>query len=155
MKTYEFDAKIQKHPEINAAFVDFPYDVEKEFGVKGQVKVYASFDGYEYRGSLAKMGHACHRLGLTQEIRNAIGKQPGDMVHVIIKQDVAPRTVDIPEDFLKELNGNQKAKSFFESLSYTNKKEFVARITGAKKTETRDKRIADAILKLLNNQKLH
>jgi hypothetical protein len=50
MKTYEFDAEIKKQDSIDAPFVEFPYDVEKEFGVKGQVKVLATFDGCEYRG---------------------------------------------------------------------------------------------------------
>jgi hypothetical protein len=155
MKVDEFDAKIMKHPEIDAAYIDFPYDVEVEFGVKGQVKVLATFDGYEYRGSLSKMGHTCHRLGLTQAIRNAIGKQPDDMVHVIIKQDIEPRIVEIPEDFLEQLNENQKAKDFFDTLSYTNKKEFVVWISSAKRAETREKRITDAIDMLLNNIKRH
>ncbi|WP_010233489.1 DUF1905 domain-containing protein [Clostridium arbusti] len=39
MKSYEFDAVIKKHGTIDAAYIEFPYDVEKEFGTKGQVKV--------------------------------------------------------------------------------------------------------------------
>lgn len=45
MKKYEFDALIQKHDSIDAAFIEFPYDVLEEFGTKGQVKVKAVFDG--------------------------------------------------------------------------------------------------------------
>ena len=29
---YEFDAVIQKVPDIDGAYVEFPYDVKKEFG---------------------------------------------------------------------------------------------------------------------------
>jgi hypothetical protein len=106
MKIYEFDALIQKHPDMDASFIEFPYDVEKEFGTKGQVKVLATFDGYEYRGSLAKMGHPVHRLGLTKEIRNAIRKKPGDTIHVTLKKDEAPRIVEAPDDFSKLLDQN-------------------------------------------------
>ena len=63
MKLYEFDAIIKKTDFIDATFVEFPYDVENEFGTKGQVKVKAFFDNYEYRGSLVKMGHQCHIIG--------------------------------------------------------------------------------------------
>ena len=38
MKRYEFDAVIKKVPNIDGAYVDFPYDVKKEFN-KGRVKV--------------------------------------------------------------------------------------------------------------------
>jgi len=34
MKKYEFDALILKHEDIDATFIEFPYDVEKEFVVK-------------------------------------------------------------------------------------------------------------------------
>ena len=80
-KQYEFDAVIQKVPDIDGAYVEFPYDVRKEFG-KGRVKVHAQFDGCPYDGSLVRMGTPGHILGLRKDIRRKIGKQPGDRVHV-------------------------------------------------------------------------
>jgi len=142
---YEFDALINKHEVIDGAYIEFPYDVNKEFGTKGQVKVNATFDGHEYRGSLANMGYDCHILGITQAIRKAIGKNPGDMVHIILKQDIEPRVVKIPDDFIELLDGNREAKAFFETLSYTNKNEYNVWITSAKKAETREKRLKQSI----------
>jgi len=153
MKVYEFDAVIHKHPDLDAAFIEFPYDVEQEFGTRGQVKIVATFDGYEYRGSLAKMGHPVHRLGLTKEVRTAIGKNHGDTVHVILKKDEEPRIVEVPEDFGKRLDLNPDAKVYFEGLSYTHRKEYVRWITEAKKQETREKRLQQAIEMLLEKVK--
>lgn len=153
VKMYEFDAAIKKRDSIDATFVEFPYDVEKEFGTKGQVKVKATFDGYEYRGSLAKMGHHCHCLGITQKIRKEINKQTGDLVHVVITKDNAPRIVQIPEDFKRELEENKEAKNVFCSLSYSNQKRFVEWITSAKKIETRDKRLKGSVSMLLEGTK--
>ncbi|MCU0286357.1 MAG: YdeI/OmpD-associated family protein [Acidobacteria bacterium] len=152
-KTFEFDAEIIKHEKLDAAFIEFPYDVEKEFGKKGQVKVQVTFDGHAYRGSLAKMGYRCHRLGLTKEIRNVIGKNPGNMVHVVVKEDIEPRLVEIPVDFAKLLDENPDAKANFEKLSFTHRKEYTRWITGAKKEETRAKRLCEAIPMLLDNIK--
>jgi len=45
---------------MDAAYIEFPYDVYKEFGKRGQVEVKASFDGFEYRGSLVRMGMQSH-----------------------------------------------------------------------------------------------
>jgi hypothetical protein len=154
MKTYEFEAVIQKHPELDAAFVEFPYDVEKEFGTKGQVKVVATFDGYEYRGSLAKMGHPCHRLGLTKQVRAAIGKNPGDTVHIVLKKDEEPRVVEIPDDFGRLLDQHPTVRKYFEGLSYTHRKEYIRWITEAKKQETRDNRLQKAI-EMLREQVKH
>lgn len=153
MKVYEFDAVIQTDGRIDSGYVEFPFDVGKEFGTRGQVKVIATFDEYEYRGSLVKMGHHCHFIGLIKKVRAEIGKNPGDTVHVVIKQDLEPRTVEVPEDFEKMLNQNPEAQTFFDKLSYTNRKQYVQWITNAKKAESRDRRIKNSICKLLQGIK--
>lgn len=84
-KTYSFTAEIKKVPDIDGAYVEFPYDVRAEFG-RGRVKVSATFDGEPYNGSLVRMKTPCHIIGLRKDIRAKIGKQPGDTVKVTIKE---------------------------------------------------------------------
>lgn len=84
-KTYVFDAVIQKAPHLDGAYVEFPYNVREEFG-KGRVKVRATFDGVPYEGSLVRMKTPGHILGIRKDIRAKIGKQPGDQVHVELKE---------------------------------------------------------------------
>ena len=84
-KKYEFDALILKVPDIDGAYVEFPYDVRKEFG-KGRVKVKAAFDGELYLGSLVRMKTPGHIIGLRKDIRTKINKQAGDVVHVVIQE---------------------------------------------------------------------
>lgn len=84
-KVYAFDAVIRKVPEIDGAYVEVPFDVRQVFG-KGRVKVRAAFDGVPYEGSLVRMGTPGHILGLRKDIRAAIGKQPGDTVHVTVRE---------------------------------------------------------------------
>lgn len=80
-KVYEFEAVIRKVPEIDGAYVEFPYDVRAEFG-RGRVKVHAQFDGEAYDGSLVRMGTPGYIIGIRKEIRAKIGKQPGDTIRV-------------------------------------------------------------------------
>lgn len=84
-KIYRFEAVILKVPDIDGAYIEFPYDVREEFG-KGRVKVHATFDGFPYDGSLVRMKTPGHIIGLRQEIRKAIRKQPGDTVLVTIQE---------------------------------------------------------------------
>lgn len=153
MKTYKFKAEIKKHPDINAAFIEFPYSVEEEFETKGQVKVHVEFDGHPYRGSLAKMGYHCHCLGVTQEMRKAIGKEPGEVIEVVLRKDEAPRVVEIPQDLAELLEKNPQAKELFDKLSYTHRKEYVNWVTEAKKAETRERRLLKTIDMLTNGEK--
>lgn len=84
-KIYEFQAIIHKVPDIDGAYVEFPYDVYAEFGKK-RVKVRATFDGVPYLGSLVRMKTVHHIIGLRKDIRARIAKQPGDYVHVTIQE---------------------------------------------------------------------
>ena len=84
-EAYEFDAEIKKVPDIDGAYVEIPFDVKETYG-KGRVKVHASFDGVDYDGSLVRMKTPCHIIGLRKDIRAAIGKQPGDFVHVVLRE---------------------------------------------------------------------
>jgi len=144
MKKFEFDAVINKHKNLNAGYIDFPYNVKKEFN-KNRVKVKAIIDGCIYRGSLVKMGGDCHWLGITREVRKAIGKNPGDKVHVIIEEDTEERIVDVPVDFEKLMKKEPSVFEYFNSLAFTHKKEYVRWIVEAKREETRNKRLSKAI----------
>ncbi len=84
-KIYEFEAVIHKVPDIDGAYIEFPYDVKKEFG-KGRVKVHATFDKETYDGSLVRMKTPGHIIGIRKDIRAKIGKQPGDTIAVTIQE---------------------------------------------------------------------
>ncbi|GHT54510.1 hypothetical protein FACS189451_09500 [Bacteroidia bacterium] len=90
-KVYEFEAEIKKVPGIDGAYVEFPYDLKKEFG-KGRVKVHAEFDGEPYDGSIVNMGikhedgSVCYIIGIRKDIRQRINKQAGEKIMVNIKE---------------------------------------------------------------------
>ena len=91
MKKYKFDAVIRKVPDIDGAYVEFPYDLKAECG-KGRMKVHATFDGEPYSGSIFNRGFKnpdgsiCYMLGILKDIRAKIGKQAGDIVSVTIEE---------------------------------------------------------------------
>ena len=90
-KTYEFITEIKKVPDIDGAYIEFPYDVKKEFG-KGRVKVNAKFDGESYDGSIVNMGiknkdgTICYIIGIRKDIREKINKQHGEKINVILQE---------------------------------------------------------------------
>jgi hypothetical protein len=84
-KIYEFEAVIKKAPDMDAAYIEIPFDVKAEFG-KGRVPVYATFDGEPYEGSLVRMQTPCHIVGVRKDIRAKISKQPGDTIKVTIRE---------------------------------------------------------------------
>lgn len=127
------------------AAVEIPFSVRDVYGTGGQVRVRATFDGHEYRGSIAPMGGGVHILGLRKDIRAAIGKGIGDEVEVTVARDTAPRTVDVPEELVTALDQTPDAAQRFNAMSYTHRREFAEWVAGGKKQETRDRRAARAV----------
>lgn len=143
VKRYRFKAKI--HPANGGgAYVLFPYDVEKEFGTGGKVPIKATFDGVPYTGSLIKYGDPKHMLHVPKAIREQIGKSPGDSVEVELWKDDKARILEIPAQ-LKDAMEREGLMPFFETLSYTHRKEYCRWITEAKREETRLSRLAKAV----------
>ena len=137
----EFSAVIRQIKGMDAGYIEFPFDVQEIFSVKGQVKVNAVFDNsVVYRGSLSKMGFSCHVLGITRETRKKLDKTFGDVIAVRIEQDFLVREVTLPEDVSMVFEENPGARENYDSLSFSNKKEYVHWVESAKKEETRKKR---------------
>jgi bifunctional DNA-binding transcriptional regulator/antitoxin component of YhaV-PrlF toxin-antitoxin module len=151
MKKYKFEAKIQAGAG-GGAFIFFPFNTEKEFGVKGRVQVKATLDGVPDESSLFKYRYPQHLLAVPKAIRQRIGKEPGDIIEVVLWKDDVMRTLDVPAEFRKSME-KEKVLSFFENLSYTHRKEYVRWITEAKKEETRRNRLERAIALLKKNIK--
>jgi uncharacterized protein YdeI (YjbR/CyaY-like superfamily) len=82
---------------------------------------------------------------LSAENRTAAGVAAGDDIEVSLELDAAPREVDVPADFAQALTRNAGAKKAFEELSYSHKRRHVLAIEGAKKPETRRRRIEKAV----------
>lgn len=149
----EFDGVIVKSDERGSgAFVFFPFDLEKTFGTKGQVKIKCEFDGAPYKGSIVNMGGGpC--IGVLKVIREQLGKQAGDTVHVKLWKDEEPRIVEVPEELQEAFKGNPREQEVFEKLSYSHKREYVQWIESAKRAETRSERIRKTIQMLGNGIK--
>jgi hypothetical protein len=139
----EFDGKLH-HEEGGGTFVNFPHDVEKLYGVKGRVPVRVTFDGIPYRGSMVRMGEPCRVLLLLKEIREKIGKDKGDTVHVTVDLDEAPRVVELAKD-VEAAYKKAGALESYRSLSFTHQREYNLWIEDAKQAETRKRRIEKAV----------
>jgi hypothetical protein len=150
-KKQTFTATIQ-NAGGGGAFVEVPFDVEKEFGSK-KPKVKALIEGIPYRGTLVRMGTDCHLLLVLKSIREQAGKTFGDEVKVTVEPDTEERVVELPAELKKAFKVEKDAKAFFDKLSYTHQREYVMWINEAKKEETRQNRITKTMEMLKQGKK--
>ena len=67
----------------------------------------------------------------------------------------SPSTAAVPEDLLRELEKNEKAREFFSKLDGRNRYAILYRIQDAKRPETRTQRIAEYVAMLAEQKKPH
>lgn len=67
----------------------------------------------------------------------------------------APSTATVPDDLRVELEKNDRARSFFESLDATNRYAILHRIQDAKRPETRARRIEKFVAMLSREEKIY
>ncbi|ADB30509.1 Domain of unknown function DUF1905 [Kribbella flavida DSM 17836] len=140
MQTFEAVIRDAGH---GGAYVEIPAEVLTALGGGARIPVQATFDGVPYRGSVVSMG-GCQALGLLKGIRSRLTKSPGDTVTVTVTRDTAERTVEIPPDLAEALD-DAGLRAAFERLSYSRRREHVTAVLGAKKPETRTRRIGKTL----------
>lgn len=62
--------------------------------------------------------------------------------------DPKTKTVKLPDDLAAAFKKNKKQEEFFNTLSFTNKKEYIEWIVTAKRVETRNERVSGTIERL-------
>ena len=119
-------------------------DVVLALGSSNKPADKVTINGYTYRCTVASMG-GVFMLPVSAEVREGAGIAAGDVVEVALELDTGPREVQAPPDTAGALALDEKARSFFDGLSYGNKRRIVLAIDGAKTEETRRRRIDKSV----------
>jgi len=144
---FEFDSEIMRlEGKIRWSVFYFPYSAPEQFGSKGNIPVRVTVDGHEFDHMLLPSKNG-HYLVYNEFIRRAVGKQPGDIVHVTLERDTKKRELVIPADIEEALKNADALEQFLKLPDYE-KRETVNQIELAKKQETRANRIAKLIERL-------
>jgi hypothetical protein len=106
--------------------------------------VVATVNGYSWRTTVTRMGGE-FLVGLSRAVRQAAGVEAGETVDVKLELDTAVREVEVPEALAGALAGDPTAKAAFEALAFTHRKEYARWVAEAKRDETRQRRVTEAL----------
>jgi hypothetical protein len=143
MGVIRFRAQLQQRGPAAAVVLDETQVAAVGEGAK-RFPVVATVNGYTWRTSVARMGGE-FLVGLNREVREGAAVQAGDQAEVTIELDRMPREVQVPEALAAALAADPQAAASFEQMAFTHRKEYARWIAEAKRAETRQRRVAQAL----------
>jgi antitoxin component of MazEF toxin-antitoxin module len=150
MGRISFSTQLQARGPAAAVLLD-----DAQVAVVGQgakrFPVVATVNGYTWRTSVARMGGE-FLVGLPREVREGAGVTAGDDVEVTLELDTAPREVEVPEALAAALATDPEAKAAFDGMAFTHRKEYARWVAEAKRDETRQRRVQQALVMIRTGQ---
>lgn len=125
--------------EDGMCVIPVPFDPTAAFG-KVRAPVRVTINGHTFRSTICRMGGETF-VPFRKSNREAALIQGGERVKVRIDPDTEKRVVDPPADLVLALKKQPRVWQHWGKLSYTNQRECVEAVMGAKRPETRSRRI--------------
>ena len=122
--------------------IRLPFDPREVFG-RARAPVRVDLPGYSYRSTVCIMRGETF-VPLARVHRDAAGVIEGEPLTVTLTLDREERRVDPPADLRAALDAAGMGERWTQ-LSFTRKREQVAAVEGAKKPDTRARRIAQCV----------
>lgn len=132
----------------NNTGIEVPPDVLEGLGAGKRPAVVVVVNGFEYRSTVASMGGK-YLIPFSAERRRESGLGGGDPIEVELTVDTAPRVVEVPDDLRAALDASPAAAAAWQKLAPSHQKAHVTSVLGAKAAETRARRVAAVVTKLV------
>jgi len=136
------------------SYVVVPEDAVAALRATGRTSIVGTVDGFAISGQVMPYTYPGKgrqvMLGLTKATRAAIGKSIGDEVEVVAERDDRSRSADVvvPAELRAVLATDPAARTAFEALAPSRRREHAEHVAAAKRPETRERR-AMAVLEQL------
>ena len=141
MPLKKFRVKLLREGSMCA--IPVPFNPKEVFG-KTRAPVKVTLNGYTYRSTIASMGGETF-IPLRASNREAAGIDGTETLTVTLELDTEKREVEPPADLMTALKASPAAWKNWQSLSYTHQREHAEAVEGAKKPDTRARRIANVV----------
>src|SRR5690349_13644247 len=126
--------------------VRIPFDVEKVWGVRGQLRVKGEINGFAFRTTAsASRGHF---MLVTKTMQRGAAARAGDSAHFRLEPDLEERKAVAPPELKRALGQARSVQRWFDSLSHSMRRWFCSQVAQPKSAAARVRR-AERIAELL------
>lgn len=127
--------------------LEVPSEVLEGLGGGKRPRIIITINGHTWKSRIAIM-RGRNLIGLSKANREGAGLTTGEEVEVNLELDVEAPTVIEPADFAAALDSDPAIRAAYDKLAYSHRRMHVYDIQGAKKAETRQRRIEKVLASL-------
>jgi uncharacterized protein YdeI (YjbR/CyaY-like superfamily) len=120
--------------------VRLPFNAEKIWGKRGQVKVQGEINGFAFRTSLFPDGNGGHRLLVNKQMQRGAKGAPGMSARFRLEPDDAARVITVPAELHRALSEERSLRKWFDKLNYSLRHELCKQVARAGNPAVRSRR---------------
>jgi hypothetical protein len=129
-------------------YVDIPDEIREAVGRKGNLPVKGTVNDHPFRSTLVPVRGGPHRLYINMEMRKGTGVGVGDTVEILLEYDPDPRPEPVPEPLTRALEQDGEAKSAWEALNPSRRREILRYLNSLKSPEAIQRNVEKVLKKI-------
>jgi uncharacterized protein YdeI (YjbR/CyaY-like superfamily) len=125
---------------LNWIIIRIPFNAEKLWGNRGQIKVKGEINGFEFRSILFPTGQGTHYMIVNKKMQAGGKTAPGARARFRMEPDAAKRETTVPKEWEATLAQSKALQKFHASLTNYTQRWIAKWIQEGKQSATRTRR---------------
>jgi uncharacterized protein YdeI (YjbR/CyaY-like superfamily) len=134
---------------LNWVVIRLPFDAQKVWGTRGQMRVKGEINRFSFRTTLFPTGDGHHYIIVNKQMQKGGGVKPGMEAQFRMEPDSEKRTVPVSLELENALKESKRLQKFYLALTPSTRAEIVRWISEAKQKETRARRAEQCAERLM------
>lgn len=151
-----FRATLEKlRSNLGWTIIRIPFDAKQAWG-SGRAKVRGEVNGVEFRTSVFPQKNGESFLLINKQLQKSAGIVVGNVAEFRVEPDTAPREVKVPQELTRIFRQSKRLEKWFDSLSYSYRREIARWIAIPTAQSSRDRRadqIAERLLETIDAER--
>ena len=154
MARIEFEATLWAGIEGKGwTFVTLPAAASEKLGSRGRIAIRGTINGHDFQTSAFPDGKGSHQFMVNAAMRKGGAVEQGGTARFSIEPESDEVATEVPVDLKKAIGKSKVARALFESITPKARADWVKWVESAKKAETRERRVAEAVRRLEESER--
>jgi len=135
-----FRVALERTGTLNWTVAWIPFDVFKQWGVRGQLRIKGKINGFAFRGTLMPAGDGRHFLIVNKALQAGGKVRAGELARFLMEPDTEKPVYTVPAELDDALAEDRRLRRWYDGLNPSMRNEIVKWIGGVQSGAARVRR---------------